>query len=354
MRITRVEVWSVSIPLNEPYTVAYAHTEAAINVFLRLHTDAGLVGLGSANPDPEVTGETPELVERLLSGAAREELVGADPLARTHVLPRVAAALGKAPATLAAVDMALFDLLGKVAGLPVYQLLGGHRTRVRTATTIGIEPELQAVAHAKDWVARGFTLLKIKGGLDVAADVARVRKIREEVGESIDLVFDANQGFTYTDAVRFARETAGVRLHFMEQPSAKEDLELLGQIRHAIDLPVMADECMCSAEDAFRLAAKDLATWINLKLMKVGGITPALAIDAVARAGGLKVMVGCMDESALSIAAGLHVALASPTIEVTDLDGHLALVGDPAAEAIPLVDGYLHAPQGPGLGIVLP
>jgi L-alanine-DL-glutamate epimerase-like enolase superfamily enzyme len=353
MRITRVEVWSISIPLNEPYTVAYAHTDAAVNVFVRLHTDR-FVGLGSANPDPEVTGETPERVEQLLRGPATDALVGADPLARTELFGRVRAAIGAAPATLAAVDMALFDLLGKVADLPLFRLLGGHRTSIRTATTIGIEPEDQAVAHAKDWVARGFTLLKIKGGLDVAADVARVRKIREVVGNSIDLVFDANQGFSFDDAVRFAKETSAVRLDFMEQPSKKEDLNLLGKIRHAIDLPVMADECMCSPADAFQLAARDLASWINLKLMKVGGIGEALKIDAVAQASGLKVMVGCMDESALSIAAGLHVALASSHITVTDLDGHLALVGDPAADGIPLSNGCLYAPEGPGLGIRVP
>jgi L-alanine-DL-glutamate epimerase-like enolase superfamily enzyme len=353
MKITRVTAWPVVMKLAEPYTIAYETVSTAVNVFVRLETNRNVTGFGCAAPDLEVTGETAPQTLESLQGPVRDLLVNKDPLRLARRVDDVDKALDAQPSVLAAVDMALHDVLGKVAGLPLWILLGGFRSRIRTAVTIGILPGDETVARARQYVRRGFRALKLKGGIDVDEDIARVMKVREAVGAGIELRFDANQGYDVKGSLRFIEGTRKARLELIEQPTPRAELDLLGQVSRQVSLPVMADESLLTLRDAFRIARRDVADMVNIKLMKVGGIAKARRIDAVARAARLESMIGCMDESALAISAGLHFALAQANVMYADLDGHLDLLDDPAADAVKIAGGYLIPSEKPGLGVTL-
>jgi L-alanine-DL-glutamate epimerase-like enolase superfamily enzyme len=189
--------------------------------------------------------------------------------------------------------------------------------------------------------------------MDASSDRGRVLKVREAVGEDIELRFDANQGFSVEETLDFVEGTRSARLELIEQPTPSGQPDLLGRVTSGVSIPVMADESLVTLRDAFRIARRGLADMVNVKLMKVGGISEAVQINAVARSAGLEVMVGCMDEAALAIAAGLHFALARPNVTYADLDGHLGLIGDPSDSAVILRDGTLFPTAKPGLGFDL-
>jgi len=350
MRITRIESWRVDMRLAEPYTIAYETVDRVSNVLVRLDLDGGPSGYGCAAPDPAVTGESPEGVLADLRDIAEPVLKGADPLRRLVPLETLQKELADSPSARAAVDMALHDLLGKVVGQPTYRVLGGFRERIPTSVTIGILPCADTVERAVGLVGQGFQALKLKGGLDADEDAERVVRVREAVGPGIELRFDANQGYSVEASLRFVELTRGARLELLEQPTPRGEPDLMGRVVESATLPIMADESLMTLRDAFRIARQDLADMVNVKLMKAGGIDSALQINAVARSARLEVMVGCMDECALGIAAGLHFALARPNVAYADLDGHIGLEGDPTAGGVLLQQGTLRPSAEPGLG----
>ena len=354
MKITHVEAWPVKMPLATPYTIAYETVDSATNVFVRLETDGPHVGYGCAAPDPIVTEESPESVLEVIKDTAEPILKGADPVRVGLQHHRLRPQLRPHPAASAALDMALHDLLGKVCGLPLWQLLGGYRSSIATSITIGILPATETVDSARSFVAQGFRSLKLKGGRSVDEDVDRVLRVREAVGPRVEIRFDANQGYTVAQARDFVTRSRKAKVTILEQPTPKGETALLAEVTRGVPIAVMADESLMGLRDAFRLAKKDVVDMVNVKLMKIGGIYEALQINAVARAAGYEVMVGCMDEAALAIAAGLHFALSRENVAFADLDGHLDLQGDPSSGAVILRSGTLYPTKAPGLGFDLP
>lgn len=350
MKIRNIETWSVTMKLDEPYSIAYETVDEVTNVFMRIETSDGLNGFGCAAPDINTTGETSETVLNCINGMVCDLVKGSDALRTAMLVEKLRPVMKDSPSALAAVDMALYDILGKKCCLPLWRILGGYRDRIKTSITIGILPLDDTIEKALEWVKQGFHCLKLKGGKDVDSDIQRTIKVREAVGKNIELRFDANQGYTPEQALRFVNETRKANLELLEQPTPKGQPDLLRSVTDEAHIPVMADESLMTLRDAFRIAHRGLADMVNVKLMKVGGIMESLQINSVARSAGLEVMVGCMDEAGLGIAAGLHFALARPNIAYADLDGNIGLIGDPSSDAVKLKDGILYPNNNPGLG----
>lgn len=371
MKITRCEAWPYKLELEEPFTIAYSSIDHTVNVFLRIETDRGIVGCGVGAHDEEVTGENGDTILAALEDIAIPFLEGREPAyipriiteleielqrGRSDQAERAARSIGQ-PTVLAAVDMALYDIAAKHAGLPLYKYLGAYRDSIATSVTIGIQSPENTVAKALAWQKRGFISLKLKGGRNVVEDIERCRKVREAVGPDMELRFDANQGFSRDEAVRFIRGAAPAGLSVLEQPIDKLDLAGLRVVSDsagsAFRLPVMADEALLSPADAAAIERAGGADAYNIKLAKSGGLYRAAEIDAVARAAGAATMVGCMDEAGLGVAAGLHFALSRPNVAYADLDGHLEFTNDPTAGAVRIENGILYPLDTPGIGMEL-
>lgn len=353
MRITAVKALPVTIPRLKELKVAYATRTEYRGVLVRLETDAGLTGLGEASPNFEVCGETPEGTAEALAAMA-PRLRGQDPLDREAVLAGLEPWRRTHAAALTACDLALWDLAGKAAGLPVRDLIGGFRRRIPNAMTIGIMSLERTLEEARGILASGrFAEIKLKLGLDPDLDVARVRAVRALVGPSLPLHVDANQGYDRERALAVLTALAGEGIAFVEQPVPARDHEALKWVSERSPVPVMADEAVHSPEDALALVREGACAMLNIKLQKVGGISRALDALAIARAGGLPCLIGCMTETLVGITAGAHVALASPAVAHVDLDGHVDLAFQPATGGVGVDGDQLVLPAAPGLGVEL-
>ena len=248
--------------------------------------------------------------------------------------------------------MALFDLLGKFAGLPLYALLGGDNNRpIFTDMTVGIDNPEKMGEKALEYKRKGFPAIKVKLGTSMTDDVARVRAIRKVIGDDTTLRIDANQGWDYVTAVRTLKALESYGIEYCEQPVPYWDYSSLARVRTNSPIPIVADESLFDHHDAYRLASMNAVDYFNIKLGRSGGIRNSLRILAIADAAGIKCMVGCTNETRLALTAASHLATARTAIRYYDLDSALSLAEDPVVGGITYGDmGSIIVPDRPGLG----
>jgi L-Ala-D/L-Glu epimerase len=355
VRIAAAETRALHLPLARPYTIAFRTIAEVTSALVVLRDEAGHEGLGTATPEPHVTGETPERCLAALAPGALDFLRGAEIETLPALLQTLAARIPDAPAARAAVDIALHDLLAHGLGLSVASLLGRCHRALPTSITIGIKPTDEALAEADEYLGRGFRILKVKIGRALDEDLERLARLRERVGPDVVLRADANQGYTLDETARFFAAAEALGIEFLEQPIAARAVDELRALPAAVRDRIAADESLLAPADALRLVVPPRPAGIfNIKLMKCGGIGPARTIAAIAEAGEVHLMWGCMDESCVGIAAALHAALASPATRYLDLDGSFDLARDVAEGGYTVEEGGLLRPTGgPGLGVRL-
>lgn len=347
MRINSIDYERLELELIEPYTIAYESIDRTTNFILKLHTDDGFTGYGCAAPDIVITHESGDEVEAAINQQIIPALMGQNPFHYARILSELRPKIKSS--ALSMVDIALFDLMAKKADVPVYELLGGYRDKIATSITIGILPMDKTLRKAQEFIDQGFEIIKLKGGLDVHEDIEKVKRIRQKYPHLI-LRFDGNQGYDKKTALYFIRESEKYRIEILEQPTSVQKESLMGVLSEQTSMPIMADESLKTLADAFRLTSNGYTDMINIKIMKVGGLLQAQHINSVAKSANNEVMVGCLDECGLGIAAGLHFALSRPNIEFADLDGHLDLIDDPFHDLFILEKGYLIPNGKVGIG----
>jgi L-alanine-DL-glutamate epimerase-like enolase superfamily enzyme len=350
MKINHSQCLVKTLHLREPYSITYESVDQFDNIFIHITTAEGYHGWGCAAPVKSVTGETTKDILDRFKDIIEPCLIGEDVFRYAHIMETLKKEIPDQPSARAMVDMALHDILSQRTGVPLYKLLGGYRSSIPTSITIGIMPSKAALAYARSHVKAGFTILKIKGGKNVSEDIEKINRIREILGRKIRIRFDANQGYSVEESMKFIKGTQQARVELIEQPTPKDKLEQLAQVTRKASMPVMADESLLSLKDVFRLSKDHATDLINIKLMKTGGIMEGMHINSVAKAAGISAMVGCMDESALGIAAGLHMSLSRPNIKYADLDGHLDITDDPFEGLLRIEKGVLIPPPSIGLG----
>jgi len=335
-------------PRTEPFVIASGSATTTTNVIVRMEA-GNLVGFGNACPN-SVTRETRDTIVRSLD-ALIAGVRGREFETNLEFADAMDAAVAGNPAAKAGLDIAFHDLRAREKNVPLYRFLGGGpRDRMRTDITIGIMELESTVAKARHSVGRGFRALKLKVGIEPAGDVRRVRAVREAVGPEIELRVDGNQGYSIQSAFAVAKELAALGVVVFEQPLPAEDLNGMKVLTESSPIPIMADEMVLTPQDAMRVRWGACAKAVNLKLMKHGGLQRASEVNAVCESAGLPTMVGCMGESVVSVAAGLHFALANRNVTWADLDSHLSLTRD-VAPALRFEGGDLVASAGAGLGV---
>jgi len=358
VRITEVETVPYALPFRDEYVTARGALASREMVLLRLRTDEGTEGLGEAVPLTLRGGDSLERVERAIRRSSRRigrldpaGLAGADPLeAAIDAFIHVAAGRRLSGPAAAALEMAIFDLAGKLSGQPVWRLLRGERARpVRCNATLTAGEPARVVEAARRWAERGFETFKLK--LGAGDDVAQVRAVREAVGPRALIRVDANGAFDAPAAVSLLRELEPFGVELAEQPCAA--LRDLATVAAESAIPVAADESVASAKDAERARDAGACAYATAKLSKVGGIGVAGAIAA-----RLPTYLSSALDGPVGIAAAGHAAQA---IYRTTEDPRLAhglatqelFATTIASRECAVRDGYLHLPEGPGLGVEL-
>jgi L-alanine-DL-glutamate epimerase-like enolase superfamily enzyme len=354
MKITNVEHWTEHSKLIKPYTIAYETYSEVENHFVRIETESGSYGLGAASPDDYVTGETMIDCKSALDSCLESLLLGQDIRDIEDLVRKSKKAMPKTPAARAAVDIALYDLMAKYYNLPLADMLGRVHEKLATSITIGIMSAQEAAAEANEYISRGFRALKVKIGKSLDEDIDRLHKIREKVGRQIPIRVDANQGYSWDEYMEFIQRAQHLDLEFIEQPLKADDIEGMQSMPKSVRQKTAADESLLNAQNALKFTHSPRPFGIyNVKLMKCGGIFPALQIAEIAHLANIDLMWGCMDESIVSISAALHAALASPATRYVDLDGSLNLARDLVEGGFGLKNGELTITDQPGLGVKL-
>jgi muconate cycloisomerase len=353
LAIRRVDAIPVALPLTKPVKMAAETVTHARNVLVRIEARDGTVGWGEAASAPTMTGDT---IAGLVA-AVREHLapllLGEDARMRPALVKRLRSALYGNTGAHSAVEMALLDLAGRSAGVPVIDLIGGAvRREIVPMWLVGNATPDEDVAEAQARRRGGIRFFKLKVGVKpLATEIATAIAVRKALGPDLPICADANCGFSDDAARRYLAATQEAGLMFLEQPFAPDDMKGLAALARTAPVAIGADEGIHSLHDIEAHAGAG-AGGVSLKLIKLGGFGAALAAGALCKRLGLAVNIAAkMSESSLASAATVHLACAVENIDWGVSLTHFYLAEDIVRQPLMMTDGLVALPLGAGLGV---
>ncbi len=333
-----------------PFTIATGTMDHAQNVFIRVHTDGGFYGVGECSAFPMIVGETQDTC-LILAREFAKLWAGKDALDISARLQQLHDFIAGNSTIKSAFDMALHDIAAKNAGLPLYKFLGGQKRVVESDITVGIASAEDMAAKAAEFKRSGANFLKVKLGKNALDDIERVKQIREATGNELKIRIDANQGWSFEDAVLALAAMGKYDIEFCEQPMRSWFDDRLPELMKLSPVKIMADESVYNHHDARKQINSGSSHYINIKLAKSGGIYEAKKIHDLAAEKGIACMMGGMLESRIALSAKLHFVYSSPNVKFYDMDtcmlGHLE---DPCVGGVSFDAYKLSISDEPGIG----
>lgn len=356
MKITEIIVHPLRMPLVHPYVLSNAYGVLADSdqIYVEIKTDEGITGWGEGNPWAGFSGDIAESVVCVLKKLVGPGLLGKDPTNINAVHKAMDGMISGNKMVKAAIDMACYDILGKLLGAPVHKILGGKKyDTIRCFWSIGGSTPEDSVAEVLSIKEQGFWGCMIKIGTDYKNDIARTLAVREAVGPDFPLIADANQGWDYDTALRYGRSIECADLLFYEQPVKAWDIDSLAKLRRNLRTPISADEGVSTIQEAMRLVKAEACDVFSIKTSKQGGIMPAKQICEYATENGIQLFFNSMIEGGITQAASLNLAATSDIMMTT---GHsffstLRHKDDVTNFRNLVVDGITNIPDEPGLGV---
>jgi muconate cycloisomerase len=358
LKIERVEVFGVAMPLVGEYKNAYLSKSVVKSAVVRITASGGAVGYGNIDPTPGYSKESIDDSLRMLETRLAGLVTGMDPTNVHMVLAKMESAVDGYLDAKAAIEMACVDLSARVAGMPVYTYLGGAvKDRLQFNAWIGILPPDEAAKETLQWKTQGFRSAKIKVGGNIEADRDRVKAIREAVGADFNLRIDANAGYDADTSIKLAGMVAPFNLQLFEQPVPADDIAGMARVRkaaNAVGVPIMADESVLDHASLIHIIRMDAADIVKVKVMKQGGFLNTRRMIATAEAAGIRCVVG--HGFGLGVNTMCEIMLAATSANVIDgleCVGPLKTRDDIVTHKLDLTKGSIALPAGPGLGVTL-
>ncbi|MGW0039968.1 mandelate racemase/muconate lactonizing enzyme family protein [Gordonia sp. NPDC003376] len=353
MKITAIEAIPFAIPYRKPLRFASGEVSVATHVLVRVHTDDGIVGVAEAPPRPFTYGETQQGIVAVIETVFAPQLIGLTLLEREQMVASLARTIGN-PTAKAAVDMAIWDALGKTMKLPVSEMLGGYTDRMRVSHMLGFDEPAKMVAEAERMRdTYGIATFKVKvGRRPVGLDTAVVRALRERFGDEIELYVDGNRGWTAAESLRAMKEMADLDLLFAEELCPADDVLGRRWLVEQLDVPFIADESVPTAADVTREILGRSATAISIKTARTG-FTWSRRVHHLAEGLGIEVVMGNQIDGQVGTACALAFGSAYQLTSryAGELSNFLDMSDDLLTKPLQIRDGHLHGSSEPGIGI---